>query len=143
MQPARILVIEDNVSDIDLLRLALDQQEEAYELEVLKDGEEARRFVHEHRTGLRKPEPCLILLDLHLPIYDGMAILRAIREAPALEHIHVIVLSGLASPSQKVEIANLGALYRTKPSGLPELFELACEIIAICKSSSTATSLAP
>ncbi len=38
MQPARILVIEDNEGDIDMLRFALDQQEEEYELEVLSDG---------------------------------------------------------------------------------------------------------
>jgi CheY-like chemotaxis protein len=38
------------------------------------------------RLYIRQPEPCVILLDLHLPMYDGMAILRAIREAPALEH---------------------------------------------------------
>ena len=140
MQPARILVIEDNVGDIGLLRYALDQQQENYELEILKDGANALQFVHEHRTGVREPNPCVIVLDLHLPLYDGMAILRAIREAPALEHIHVIVLSSIASPTQRVEIENLGALYRSKPSELQALVELAAEIIAICKSASPAVS---
>lgn len=140
MPPARILVIEDNASDIEMLRLSLDQQEEDYELQVLRDGEEARRFVYEHRTRARAPEPCVILLDLHLPMYDGTDILRDIREAPALEHIHVIVLSGMASPSQKLEIERLGALYRNKPSLLSELNELAAEVIAICKKPSAATA---
>ena len=45
MQAARIVIIEDNDGDIQLLRLALDEQEEDYELEILKDGEEALRFV--------------------------------------------------------------------------------------------------
>ena len=55
MQPARILVIEDSEGDIHLLRLALNQQDEDYELEILKDGEEAMLFVHEHKgTGLQK-----------------------------------------------------------------------------------------
>ena len=140
MPPAKILVIEDNVSDIEMLRIAFDQQAEDYQLDVLRNGEEARLFVHEHRTGLRTPEPCVILLDLHLPMYDGTTILRDIREAPALEHIHVIVLSGLASPSQKLEIERLGALYRNKPSQLDELNVLAAEVFAICKKSSTATA---
>ena len=141
MQPARILVIEDNAGDIGLLRYALDQQQENYELEILKDGAEALRFVREHRTGVREPEPCVILLDLHLPIYDGMAILRAIREAPALEHIRVIVVSSQASPIQIAEIADLGALYRSKPSELNKLVEFAAEIIAICKSPVPVISL--
>jgi CheY-like chemotaxis protein len=137
VQPARILVIEDDPSDILLLRHALDQQGKHYELEILTDGEQALRFVHEHRTGLREPHPCIILLDLHLPAYDGMAVLRAIRAAPALEHIHVVMLTTQASPSQEKEIIKMGARYRKKPSALDDLFELAGEIFAICKSSSS------
>ena len=115
MQPARILVIEDNEAEIDLLRHALDEQGEDYELEILRDGEAALLFVQEHRTGIREPEPCLILLDLYLPLYDGMAVLQAIRRAPALEHIHVVVLTGLATPDQQVEIANLGVCIEESP----------------------------
>ena len=137
MQPARILVIEDNELDIVLLRHALDKQGEDYELEILSDGEAALRFVHEHRTRLRVPEPCGILLDLYLPFYDGMAVLRAIRESPAMEHIHVVVWTALASSDQEVEITSMGALCRKKSIFLKDVFELAAEIIAICKSSST------
>jgi CheY-like chemotaxis protein len=115
----------------------LDKQGEDYELEVLSDGEAALRFVHEHRTRHRAPEPCVILLDLYLPVYDGMAVLRAIREAPPLEHIHVMVWTTLASPGQQIEIASMGALYRNKSTFLKDVIELAAEIIAICKSSST------
>ncbi len=139
MQPARILVIDDNEADILLLRNALDQQGEDYELEILIDGEEALRFVRENRTGVREPHPCVILLDLHLPRYDGMAIFRAIREAPALEHVHVLILSGLATPQQEIEISSLGGAFRRKPSSLDDLIELAAEIIAICKNFSLAT----
>jgi CheY-like chemotaxis protein len=141
MQPARILVIEDSEADIQLLRLALDQEEEDYELEILKDGEEAMLFVHEHRTGAREPEPCVILLDVQLPQYDGMAVLRAIHQAPALEHIRIMVLSGLVNPRQEAEIGSLGAFYRRKPSTLSELSELAAEIFAICKKSIPAASI--
>ncbi len=140
MQPARILVIEDNELDIVLLRHALDQQGENYELEILSDGERALQFVHEHRTRVREPEPCVILLDLYLPVYAGMAVLRAIRQAPALEHIHVVVLTAHASPHQEIEIASMGALYRKKSLLLKDVIELAAEIIAICKSSSTAAA---
>jgi CheY-like chemotaxis protein len=138
MPPARILVIEDDPSDIVLLREALDQQGEDYELEVLTDGEQALRFVHEHRIGRREPHPCVILLDLHLPAYDGVAVLRAIRAAPVLEHIHVVMLTTLASPSEEREFSEMGARYRKKPSALEDLFELAAEIVEICRSSSSA-----
>jgi CheY-like chemotaxis protein len=138
MPPARILVIEDNASEVVLLRYALDHHGEDYELEILRDGEEALRFVHEHRTGVREPEPCVILLDLYLPVYDGIAVLRAIRDAPVLEHINVVVLTALASPRQELEIASMGAMYKKKPSHLDDVMKLAAEVIEICKSSSTA-----
>ena len=134
------MIIEDNDGDIQLLRLALDEQEEEYELEILKDGEEALRFVQEHRSGTREPEPCVILLDLHLPRYDGIAILHAMREAPQLEHIKIVMLSGQADPRQEAEMVRLGAFYRRKPSALTELSELAAEIFVICKGPSPAIS---
>lgn len=137
MPLARILVIDDNEADVNLLRDVLDQQDNDYELEILRDGEEALRFVQDHRIGEREQEPCVILLDLHLPRHDGISVLHAIRKTPSLEHIRVIVLSGLANHHQKAEIADLGAAYRTKPSSLNELGELAAEIIAMCKNSST------
>jgi CheY-like chemotaxis protein len=136
MPAAKLLVIDDSEADIEMLRVALDEQKEDYDLEVLSDGEAALQFVREHRTGVREPEPCVILLDLHLPRYDGIAILRAIRKAPSLEHIQVVMLSGQADPFQKAEMARFGAFYRTKPSTLNELSELASEIFVICKGSS-------
>jgi CheY-like chemotaxis protein len=138
MPPARILVIEDNANDIVVLRYALDQHGEDYELEILRDGEEALKFIHEHRTGVREPEPCVILLDLYLPVYDGLAVLRAIRGEPVLEHINVVVLTSLASPRQELEISNMGAVYKKKPSHLDDVVKLAAEVIEICKNSSTA-----
>jgi CheY-like chemotaxis protein len=136
VHPGRIVLVDDNEIDVALFRFALDQHQEDYDLEVLSDGKAALEFVSEHRTGLREPTPCVILLDLYLPLFDGMAVLQAIRKAPALEHIRVIVLTGMASPRQQVEIAGMGALYRRKSSSLDEIIELAAEVLTLCKNSS-------
>ena len=132
-KPPRILVIEDNPADIAVLRHAFDQQGEEYDLEVLDDGEAALQFVHEHRTGTRRPDPCVILLDLHLPKYDGMEVLQAIKRAPVLAHIQVIVLTSLATVEEEVTILAMAAFCRQKPSTLREFLDLAAEALAICK----------
>ncbi len=93
-----ILVIEDNVADQVLLRYALDEMGEPYRFEVLVDGEMALAFIDDHRQGRREHEPCVILLDLHLPKYSGIEVLAAIREEPVLNHIHVFVLTTDISP---------------------------------------------
>ena len=126
--------MEDNPADVHLLRLALNHHREEYKLDLLRDGEEAIRFVREQRTTPADPEPCVIILDLHLPRHDGKAVLRAIKEEPALAHVHVVALSSLPSPSDRFEVLRLGArLCRSKPMDLDEWLALAGEILAICR----------
>ncbi len=139
MSAARILLVDDNTADVSLLRVALDQQNEPYELEVLQTAEEALAFVQEHRNKLHaafhNEEPCVILLDLHLPRYDGITILKAIKQAPVLAHIHVMVLSGIATPQEQFKIATMGALYRQKPFDLEGYLDLGAEVFAVCADS--------
>jgi CheY-like chemotaxis protein len=135
MSRARILVVDDSTADVSLLRVALNQQDEPYELEVLHTAAEALAFVRDHRNRLHDAEPCVILLDLHLPRYDGITILKAIKQAPVLAHIHVMVLSGLATPQEQFKIATMGALYRQKPSNLEGYLDLGAEIFAVCADS--------
>jgi len=133
-KPAKILVIEDNPADVFLLRFALNHHKEEYELELLRDGAEAIRFVDEQRTLADDPQPCVIVLDLNLPKEDGRAVLKAIKQEPVLAHIQVVALSSFVSPSDEREIQRLGALlYRAKPMKLDEWLALAGEILAICR----------
>ena len=107
-----ILVIEDNVADQVLIRIALDELGEPYEFQVLPDGEAALAFVADHRAGRRKHDPCVILLDLHLPKYNGIEVLTAIRGEPILDHIHVFIMTTDISPAQRAQVAELGGLGR-------------------------------
>jgi chemotaxis family two-component system response regulator Rcp1 len=134
-QPARILVIEDSRADIYLLRHALDQHSEPYELEVLRDGAEALKFIAAQRDR-PEPRPCVIVLDLHLPKHDGVTVLEAIKRAPALLHIQVVALSSFASPHAEAEIRALGVRrYCEKPSELDAWIALAGDLFAICRET--------
>jgi CheY-like chemotaxis protein len=131
--PAKILVIEDNSADVFMLRHALDQHGEEYVLEVLRDGEEAIEFVNLQRTAEVNDEPCVIVLDLHLPKHDGAAVLRAIRQEPVLAHVGVVALTTIASPRDEHEVRDLGVrLYKAKPSLIDDWIELARQILEIC-----------
>jgi CheY-like chemotaxis protein len=128
------VVVEDNSADIFLLRHALNQHVEEYVLEVLRDGEEAIDFVSRQRLALPHSEPCVIVLDLHLPKHDGTAVLKVIKQEPVLAHVHVIALTTLASPKDEQEIRDLGVrLYRAKPTLVEEWIKLAGEILEICR----------
>ena len=139
MNAAKILIIEDHNPDLELLRRFLDQQDANHELVVLKDGVTALRFIAEQRASKDPVAPCVIVLDLHLPMHSGLEVLRAIREAPPLSHVALIVLTALASPTEEAEIRKAGAWYRTKPSTLVEYQELVTLILDLCKSVPVAT----
>lgn len=132
--PAKIVVVEDNSADVFLLRYALDEHEGEYLLEVLRDGEEAIEFVNEQRAAGGDAEPCVIVLDLHLPKHDGTAVLKLIKQEPALEFAQVVALTTLASPKDEQEVRDLGVrLYRAKPTLVEEWIQLAGEVLKICR----------
>ncbi len=105
--PAAILVIEDNPADIYLLRHALDQHGDDYQMEILEDGEEAIEFVNNQRSS-PEPKPCVIVLDLHLPKHDGKAVLEAIRSQPLLANIQVVALTSFTAPRDEDEVRRAG-----------------------------------
>jgi len=132
--PPKILVVEDNSADVFLLRHALDQHSEEYVLDVLRDGEEAIEFVSRQRSAGPHGEPCVIVLDLHLPKHDGAVVLKVIKDEPALAFVNIVALTTLASPKDEQEVRNLGVrLYRAKPTLIEEWIKLAGEILAICR----------
>lgn len=132
--PARIVVVEDSPADVLLLRHALNQHHEAYELEVLHDGAEALAFIAVQREYRPEPAPCVIVLDLHLPKHDGLAVLAALRSEPGLSHIRVVALSSFASPRDEAEIHSLGVrMYCEKPGDLDSWIALAHDILKICR----------
>lgn len=131
--PAKIVVVEDNSADVFLLRHALDQHNQEYALEVLGDGEEAIEFVNRHRLLGAEAEPCVIVLDLHLPKYDGTEVLKAIKQEPALALVQVVALTTLASPKDEQEVRALGVrLYKAKPILVDEWIKLAGDILELC-----------
>lgn len=136
---AKIVMVEDNSADVFLLRHALDQHPEEYILDVLRDGEEAIEFVEGQRSTRGNAEPCVIVLDLHLPKHDGTAVLKLIKKEPALASVRVVALTTLASPRDEQEVRELGVrLYRAKPTLVEEWIKLAGEILEVCREHARA-----
>ena len=92
MERKPILLVEDNPNDITLTRRALKKANVANELVVLQDGLEAVEYL----TGDGSEErelPVVILLDLKLPLIDGLEVLKRIRTNPKTRKLPVIILT--------------------------------------------------
>ena len=115
---ARILVIEDNGSDVFLLDRALKKQDLRFELIHLLNGGEALAFIRRQGAYADAAIPDLILVDLNLSKYTGEDILREIRSAKHLGGVPVCVWSSSQSRRDEALLKDLGvSQFITKPSG--------------------------
>ena len=122
---ARILVIEDNASDVFLLDRALKKQNFRFELVHLLSGVEALAFIRRQGAFAEAAIPDLILMDLNLSKYTGEDILREIRAATHLAGVPVCVWSSSQSRRDKALLKDLGvSQFITKPSGLGQFMEI-------------------
>ncbi|MCX4301157.1 MAG: response regulator transcription factor [Alistipes sp.] len=103
----RILLVDDEVDILEFIRYNL--VKEGYEVSTACDGAEALRIATECR-------PHLILLDMMMPVMDGIQTCRAIRQTPALNDTMVVFLSALGEEQQQLNGFDVGADdYLTKP----------------------------
>ena len=122
---ARILVIEDNASDVFLLNRALKKQDFRFELVHLLNGGEALAFIRRQGVYAEAAIPDLILMDLNLAKYTGEDILRETRAAEHLAGVPVCVWSSSQSRRDKSLLNDLGvSQFITKPSGLDQFMEI-------------------
>lgn len=91
--PLNLLLVEDSLSDIDLVTEILEESDSHHHLHIVRDGEEALLFLYrqgQHKSAVR---PDLVLLDLNLPKRNGYEVLAEIKANPALRQIPVIVFT--------------------------------------------------
>jgi CheY-like chemotaxis protein len=128
-----ILLAEDNDGDIFLVRRALDRHIGRYELLLAKDGEEALQVLERAGADPSAACPDFAILDLNLPRYSGIQILKRLRNIPRCATAPVIIFTSSSSHQDKVEAFRLGAnRYFQKPTdlaGFMRLGELVREIL--------------
>ncbi|NLX99759.1 MAG: response regulator [Rhodopirellula sp.] len=92
-RPMEILLIEDSLEDARMTIEALKQGQVPSRVSLVRDGEEAIRFLHRMDIYARAPRPDLVLLDLKLPKKSGRKVLEEIRGSEQLGSIPVVVLT--------------------------------------------------
>lgn len=122
---ARILVIEDNRSDVFLLDRAMKKQGFRFELVHLLNGSEALAFIRRQGAYAAVAIPDLILVDLNLSKYTGEDILREVRSASHLGGVPVCVWSSSRSRRDEALLQDLGVSeFINKPSGLDQFMRI-------------------
>ncbi len=111
----KILLVEDNEMNRDMLSRRLIKK--GYDIVFAMDGQEA--------IDMAKSEmPDIILMDMGLPVKDGLEATREIKGDEKTKNIPVIALTAHAMGEHRQEAMEAGCdEYETKPVRLPELLE--------------------
>ena len=126
-----ILFVDDSADDVLLFRFALEQSPMEADLRVVHSGHEAVKYLSGYGAyGNRSefPMPGIVLLDMHMPGFDGLSVLRWIRRQPALVKLPVAVFTGADLYGRAEAIANGADIYLRKGEDTGELLALLQQI---------------
>ena len=122
-----ILLTEDNPNDVELTLHTLRRHNLANRIHVVRDGAEALEFlfctgVYAQRDIAHGPK--VVLLDLKLPLVDGLEVLQRIKGDSRTRIIPVVVLTSSREERDIVESYRLGVnSYITKPVDFEQFTE--------------------
>ena len=134
MANKRILLVEDNPDDEALTLHALQRENLADEVFVVRDGAEALEYLtctgaHADRAG--SDLPMLVLLDIKLPKMDGLEVLKRIRSNERSRLLPVVMLTSSNEQRDLIESYRLGTnSYIQKPVSFDE-FQKAAQQLGI------------
>ena len=124
-----ILMVEDNPNDEELTLHALAKYRLANAIHVVRDGREALEYIFcTGRYAGRdiNDRPNVILLDIKLPLVDGLEVLRQIKQDPRTRTIPVVMLTSSREERDMVESYRLGVnSYIVKPVDFDQFKESA------------------
>ena len=123
-----ILIVEDNPTDVMLIRRALARLKIANPVQVIADGDRAVDYLSGHddyADRMQFPLPALVLLDLKLPRRSGLEVPEWVRGQEGLRRVPVVMLTSSRQSDDVNRAYDLGAnSYLVKPvefDGLQEM----------------------
>jgi CheY-like chemotaxis protein len=123
--PLKILVAEDDLSDVLLLKRAFAKANLRAEVHFVHDGQEVIDYLQGQAPfddPVECPRPTLLLLDLKMPRVNGFEVLEWMRSQPGLSRLPVVVFSSSPETKDIRQACSLGALsYLVKPNDPNEL----------------------
>jgi CheY-like chemotaxis protein len=128
----RVLHINDSTDDQILFQAACRLANAPFNWHVTDSAAKGISYLKtlvEHSKTLPVCWPDLVLLDILMPPESGLEVLKFIRATPALEHLTVIILTGVSDPVKKEESMAFGAdFFLLKPPGFQEAVALAKDL---------------
>jgi uncharacterized protein (TIGR02266 family) len=124
----RVLVVEDNVHIAELLRHGLGDGTKtpkiAFDCRLAGDGRAALELLREQRFDV-------LIVDVYLPVLDGVGVISAVRNKLELRDLPIIAVSGGGDAARRDAMTAGANLFIDKPMRLKSLLERMREIMKL------------
>ena len=125
-----ILCVDDDPDDLQLLNEALKGASEDFEIIEAHNGREALERLQKFKHG--DHPPCLIILDINMPIMNGKETLSLIKKDEVLQSIPVVVFTTSESELDKTFCHKHGVEMITKPPSFKSFTTAVQKLLRFC-----------
>lgn len=124
-----LLYAEDDQDDFDALKGALEQETSQYRLQQAKNGTEVIAYLESHAAN----PPCLIVLDLNMPVMDGKETLQWLKQQNEFKKIPTLVFT-TSSREEDIKLCQShNCTFFRKPSLYRDLLHIVQTMLQMCK----------
>lgn len=128
-----VLYADDDRDDLDLVTQAFSDFATNIQVVTVSNGLEAVTYLNNLEST--EASPCLIILDINMPLLNGKEALKEIRKNKKFADIPIILFSTSSLPFDKVFAERHQAGFVTKPITEPELNQIVSQFLSHCSES--------
>lgn len=126
-----VLCVDDDADDQLMVLETIRQVDSNYRVASALNGNEALRFLQSAKEN--NELPCLVIMDINMPLLDGKQTLVRIRKDADLKEVPVVMFTTSSSPMDKIFFEQFGVPCLTKPIKQTELFSTVKKILSYSK----------
>jgi CheY-like chemotaxis protein len=124
-----VLCVDDDPDDRDLIRNAIFKVDSSYSVAYATNGKEALAYLIE---SMNTELPCLVILDINMPVMDGKQTVVEIKKIEKLKSIPIVVFSTSSHPSDLQFCQRHGVELVTKPANFVQITSEAERLLQHC-----------
>jgi CheY-like chemotaxis protein len=125
-----ILWADDDADDLQLMHEILEKSDHDFDIIEVQNGKEALTYLQKAKE--KGCLPCLIILDINMPVLDGKETLSIIKKTPAYKDIPVVVFTTSESELDKLFCQRLNTEMVTKPPSFSTLEATVMRLLDFC-----------
>jgi CheY-like chemotaxis protein len=130
MRKNTILWADDDPDDLQMMREILLKSDSDFDIVEVHNGKEAMTYLQQAREN--SSLPCLIILDINMPVMDGKETLSVIKKTEEYQSIPVVVFTTSDSELDKMYCQKLGSQMITKPPSFSSLETTVVRLLGFC-----------